>query len=236
MTHGPLTIFVHFPRQIFEVYAQKYAVSVQHLSDDTHGNPDKHVRLLGRKPTPQARLRQGPFLSWHGFEAICRDFNIAPAATPTGSRASRHLHPLANRRQRQRHSSGSNRQRRGVLEDHQRSPRTSPGPPAAAVTPQRGSGPRVFFSQTRGNGLLSGVQARIAFVSACTHGSVVASFPSDGSWSGNNGGDGRGSNGRVGDSSVPDSAGSAGRSEMISGSKAAAYWRVSHSTPHRGAV
>ncbi|CAM9154519.1 unnamed protein product, partial [Hapterophycus canaliculatus] len=208
---------------IFAVYAKRHTESLQQLNDDVSGNADKHTWLHGRKTAPQVCLRQGPPLSWGGFEAICRDFNIAPVVTQTDSSASRHLHPLASGRHNQRQTS-KNHQSRDGLQNHQRSPRTNPSP-ATTTTPRHDSSPRLLFSQTRGSGLLSGMQARIAFVSAYTHGSVVASFPDHGDGSGHHGGGGRGSNDGGGDSSVPDNAGTTGRGEMGSGSRDAAYWR-----------
>ncbi|CAM9984921.1 unnamed protein product, partial [Scytosiphon promiscuus] len=208
-------------RQVFAVYAEKHADLLQLPSDDAQGNPGKHVRLHGQKTTPRAHLRRHVVLSWRGFEAICHDFDIAPGAIPKASPAPRHLDPLTNRRHQDHRGSTKNNQGNNIAQDPQRSPRTTPGAPAAATTPRNASAPQVFCSQTYGGGLISRLQARIAFVSARTHGSVIASFPSDGRGSGSGGG------GNGGDNclKVSDDAGSAGRNEMIPGTKDAAYWR-----------
>lgn len=145
---------------------------------------------------------------------------------PTGSPASRHLLPLANHQQHNRHSITKNNQRQDVVQDHRRSPRTLFGASAATVTPRHGSTPRLLCSPICGSGLVSGMQARIAFVSACTYGSVVASFPKDRNRSGSDGRGGRGSSGGLGDLGFSDDAEQAQRDATISGSKGAAYWRV----------
>ncbi|CAM9356453.1 unnamed protein product [Ectocarpus sp. 8 AP-2014] len=176
--------------RIFDVYCRKHALPAKKCSDDGHGTTGKHVWLQGRKATPGAYNRQGPFLSWPGFESVCHDFSITTAVTvsPAANRShlpsqnSHHDHSTTKHHAQFRSTSPDHR--------HHRSPRINPAAPAATVMPRPSSPPpRMLLGDTATafGGLLSRLQARIAFVSACTHGSVVASFPDpDGTSGGNN--------------------------------------------------
>lgn len=106
------------------------------------------MKLQGREVRLQVFLRHGPFLSWSGFEAMCNDFKIA-AVTPTAlPQAHAVLVP----------ASSSSQQ----LE-----------PPTPSPTVQEDLR---YWTPAEGY-LLNAAQARIAFVSACTNRSMVASFP-----------------------------------------------------------
>ncbi|CAM9277733.1 unnamed protein product, partial [Pylaiella littoralis] len=179
---------------IFSAYTEKYTVEVSTCLDDK-----MRVRLQGRKVTPQVYLRQGPFLSWSGFEAVCQDFSIATttaaigvmsrtkAAGVTGSASSPHHHHHNNNNNNINSINHSRHSTQGALpSDHQRPPRTSPSFLAVkgACRPDSDT-TGVLSTQTPSGSLLSGVQACIAFVSACTQGFAVASFPSDDGGSGN---------------------------------------------------
>lgn len=109
---------------------------------------DKHVWLLGRKVTLKFFLNHGPFLSWSGFETACNKFKIA-AASATAFPQLNEVVQMPELSDRRPVSHGS-------------SPTTLAGD--IDWTPRDGY-------------LLSAAQARIAFVSACTPGPVVASFP-----------------------------------------------------------
>lgn len=229
-----------------------------------HTCPDdtNHVWLNGRKVAPGAYHRQGSFLSWSGFEAVCQDFSIvttttialgamtrANIAAAAGS-VSPHQPPLTNHHH---HNSSSNdtnnnfnrhQSSRGSLpSDPKRPPRTSLTSPAVKAT-RRPDSPatasrRILSTRMSSGGLLSEVQACIAFVSACTHGSAVASFPND---------DGRGGSGNSAPRGgtvkrVPYQLPRGGRAEegeeRINDNQDEAYWRVSLLlvyTPQRGSV
>lgn len=101
--------------------------------------------------TLQDFLRRGPFLSWSGFEAICDDFNIAAAVTTTS-----HHHAT-------------------VTSSMPRSP--SSQRPSEILPKTRVENTEWVVAE---GFLLNTFQATIAFTSACTHGSVVASFPEGG--------------------------------------------------------
>ncbi|CAB1108314.1 unnamed protein product [Ectocarpus sp. CCAP 1310/34] len=177
-------------KEIFDVYCRKNAQPAKKCSDDGHGTTGKHVWLQGRKATPRAFNRQGPFLSWPGFESVCHDFNITTAATV--SPAADLSHPPAQNNHHDRSNTTHHAQFRSTSPDNHRhrSPKTNAAAPAATVVPRTSSPPpRMLLGDTATavGGLLSRLQARIAFVSACTHGSVVASFPDpDGTSVGNN--------------------------------------------------
>ncbi|CAM9663336.1 unnamed protein product [Ectocarpus sp. 6 AP-2014] len=176
--------------RIFDVYCRKHAQPATKCSDDGHGTTGEHVWLQGRKVTPRAYLRQGPFLSWPGFESVCHDFSITTAATV--SPAADRPHSPAQHNHHDRSITEHHAQFRSTSPDHHRhrSPRTNPAAPAATVMPRSSAPPpRMLLRDTATavGGLLSRLQARIAFVSACTHESVVASFPDpDGTSGGNN--------------------------------------------------
>ncbi|CAM9268006.1 unnamed protein product [Ectocarpus sp. 12 AP-2014] len=186
--------------RIFDVYRRKHAQPAKKCSDDVHGTTGKHAWLRGREATPRASNRRGAFLSWSGFEAVCHDFSITTAATV--SPAADRSHPPAQHNHHDHSITTHHAQFRSTSPDHHRhrSPRTIPAAPAATVIPRPSSPPpRMLLGETATavGGLLSRLQARIAFVSACTHGSVVASFPDpDGPSGGNdvvvNGGHGGG--------------------------------------------
>lgn len=107
--------------------------------------------------TLQHFLRHGPFLSWSGFEAICDDFKIAAAVAAAAAPSHHHHNHVAVASNVPR--SRSDQQTRDI-------------PPKIRVE-------NAECVVTEGF-LLNTVQARIAFTSACTHGSVVASFPEGG--------------------------------------------------------
>lgn len=158
------------PAQIFVAYTTKYGTPVQDWSDKS-----KDVSVQGRKAIPPTHVRQGPFLSWAGFEAVCQDFNIitAPSSSATDP-SSTHLRPLAHH-----HPSHQYFVRDTPLGHHEPS---KPSTPASASKPTRQPDPPVKVSLvgTPTRGLLSRVQASIVFMSACVHGPVVASFPAGG--------------------------------------------------------
>lgn len=127
---------------------------------------------------PQAHLRhQGPFLTWAAYEAVCQDFHIiiAPTSSVAGP-TSPHPHPLGNPHHTHQPVRGN------PLDQHQRQPsKASPRASASKAARQPDDSPtRAFSAETPINGLLSRVQACIAFVCACTRRSSVASFPNDG--------------------------------------------------------
>lgn len=103
--------------------------------------------------TLQDFLRRGPFLSWSGFEAICDDFNIAAAVSTTFP----HHHHAT------------------VTSSMPRSP--SSQRPSEISPNTRAENAEWVVAE---GFLLNTFQATIAFTSACTHGSVVASFPEGG--------------------------------------------------------
>lgn len=226
----------HIPcPQIFSAYTEKYTIEVSTCLDDK-----MRVWLQGRKVTPQVYLRQGPFLSWSGFEAVCQDFSIATttaaigvmsrtkAAGVTGSASSPHHHHHNNNNSNINSINHSRHSTQGALpSDHQRPPRTSPAFLAVkgACRPDSDT-TGVLSTQTPSGSLLSGVQACIAFVSACTQEFAVASFPSD---------DGGSGNSDAGDGSVKklpsqiycgDSTDKGGK-RTSDNEDDAAYWRVS---------
>lgn len=152
--------------QIFHAYSKQYANSAQ---DCLEGN--KSLPLQRRKAMPQKHLRQDSFLSWAGFEAVCQDFHIITAAVSTVvGPASPNSCPQADHHHRHQPS-------RGAPLDHNPPSKASPGASASKTTNQPASHTRIFSVETPSSGLLSEVQGCIAFVSACTHRPVVASFP-----------------------------------------------------------
>lgn len=202
--------------QIFLAYAEKYTSPAQAFVDSKG-----HERTHGRKTTRHSFPRKGASLSWPGFEAACQDFNIVPTATvkpslATTAAAFHHRGLTQDTPRRQHHP-------RNTSLDHQRAPRTSPAPSASKTGSRRPDSPtRMLSVETSTSGLLSEVQACIAFLSACTLGSAVASFPCDngsGVFSGDKAE--RVSNGLS-------RGGSAAEDEKISGDEnGSAYWRVS---------
>lgn len=193
-----LYIGAFFPSvQIFFAYTQQYAKSAKDWLEDS-----KRLSVQGRKSMPQAHLRQDPCLSWAGFEAVCQDFHII--ATPVSSivgPASRHPRPQAN-----------------PHPTHQ--PKAGPGGSASKTTRYPDSPTRVFSVEAPSSGLLSAVQICIAFVSACTHRSMVASFPNDGQSDGIASGD----NARR--DNTP-RGGSAEEKRLSCAEEDAAFWQVS---------
>lgn len=117
------------------------------------GNDDgKHVTWLRRQEeaTPfEVPRHDGTPLSWSGFKAICEDFKIAAATPSSPPNALGHT------------------------------PRTAVD--RRLVTFASSSTTRPNFNDWDPGDwyLLDVAQARIAFVSACTHWSVVASFPEE---------------------------------------------------------
>lgn len=197
-----------FRSQIFLAYTEKYASPAQAFVDGMG-----HERTHGRKTAPHSFPRKGALLSWAGFEAACQDFNIVPIATVKPSVATTaatvHHRALAQQNHRRQHHP------RNTSLDHQRAPKTTPVPSASKTDSQ-------LDSPTTTSGLLSGVQACIAFLSACTLGSVVASFPND---------NGIGGFGGERAKRAPHGfsrGGSAAEDERICGDEnGSAYWRVS---------
>lgn len=154
--------------QIFFAYVKQNAKPAQTSSEDGKG-------LSGRAAVPQSHLRQGPLLSWAGFEAICQVFHIttSPISTAVGPDP-RHPPPPAH------HHHAHHQPIRGApLSNHPLS-KAKPGAPGSKMTRQPDSPTRGFSGETPSRGLLSGAQVCIAFVSACSHSSMVASFPNDG--------------------------------------------------------
>ena len=134
---------------------------------------------------PQTNLRQGPFLAWAGFEAVCRDFHITTTPIPPamGSPNSRHPQPS--------HDHAHHEPDRGAPLGHQPPSKAKPGASSSKMTRQPDCpASRLSPAETPSGGVLSRVQACIAFVSACTERFMVASFPnggkSDGVFSGDN--------------------------------------------------
>lgn len=161
--------YCQFVAQIFFEYTKKFARPAQDCLEES-----KNLLVRGRKAMPQSLHIQGPFLSWAGFQAVCQDFDITTAATSSlEAPASRHSRPLANRFHQ------THQPVRGAPLGHQKSPKASPGASASKTTCQPGSS-MVLSVETPSSDLLSGVQACIAFFSACTHRSQVASFPNGG--------------------------------------------------------
>lgn len=169
LSHTPQR--AHFPSgQIFFAYTKRYANSAQGWSED-----GKNLSVQGRKAMPQAHHRQGPFLSWAGFEAVCQDFHItATPSSPVVDHSSRHPRALAD------HHHAHHHPLRVISLDHQPPTKASPGASAPKATRQQDSPTRASSGETPSRGLLSGVQVCIGFVSACTQGSMVASFPNGG--------------------------------------------------------
>lgn len=210
----------YFPSsQIFFAYTKKYVKSAQDWSAIS-----KVLSVQGRKVMPQAYLHQGPFLSWAGFEAVCQDFHIiiTPVSSVAGS-DSPHPRTLGNHHQTRQHI---RQQNRGSSPDRPKPPIASPDASASKTTHDPDSPNRAFSVETLGRGLLSEVQACIAFVSACTHRSMVASFP--------NGGNSdlivSGEDAKIGRTSRGSSAEERGNESRTE--EDAAYWRVSYVFQH----
>lgn len=144
------------PNQVFSAYAKKYAVTPE-KSDNTQKLESTHGR--GEPLQLQTSSRFGPCLSWTGFEGLCSDFQIAAVTTIASTvstsadavtvvPAARTAYPLSR--------SSSHR----AVE------------PLAPLSLANGRG---YWSPMEGYAI-SAVQTRVAFLSACTHNSVVASF------------------------------------------------------------
>ena len=201
------------------MYTKKHTIPAQGCVDN-----NGHETAHRRKAAPHSPPRKGSFLSWSGFEAVCQDFNIVATASvkpsaATNAAVDRQCTQAHHNHRRQHHP-------RSAPPGHQRSPRASPASSASRAECPLESPKRMISVETTTSGLLSGVQACIAFLSSCTHGSVVASFPNDGKGTGGFSGDrakrvpGRSSRG-----------GSAAGDERKWGDEGGpAYWRVSGST------
>lgn len=172
-----------------------------------------HLSMQGRTAMPQTYLQQGHFLSWAGFEAVCQDFHItnAPISSAVGP-DSRHPPLLANY---------DHAHVRGTSLNHQLPSKAKPGAFSSKTIRQPDPSARVFSGETPSRGLLSGVQVCIAFVSACTHRSLVASFPNDGKSDGVVSGE-NGSRRRMSRGSLATE-----KERMSCAEEDAAYWRVS---------
>lgn len=109
----------------------------------------ERVWLQGRPVSVQEFSRCGPFLSWSGFEEICRDFKIA-----TG---------ISSRKP-----------------SSARTPRDLPSQRPAGCQPSKAAPAQTRYWEPAEGYLLSAAQTLVAFVSASTHGTVVACFPEGG--------------------------------------------------------
>lgn len=117
---------------------------------NTNHNNSNTVWCQGRPVTLKLFLSQGPYLAWSGFEALCNDFKVAKTTSRTTS--SRLIGAAAQ----ENHP------------DHSR-PFETPTQPDREQNAIAAAAAESF--------LLTEVEARVAFLCACTHKSVVASFP-----------------------------------------------------------
>lgn len=129
---------------------------VRKCIDDSKPIRLRSQEVVAARPSEPPPRHHGGLLSWSGFMAMCRDFKIATSSPPPS--------PNKNTKMVRAHRSSVDQQRLVTF---------SSSPQAATRRPH-------FNDWKPGDGcLLDVAQARIAFVSACTHGSVVAAFPEE---------------------------------------------------------
>lgn len=142
---------MHAP-QIFAAFVKRYAVSAPKCSntDNADIGTDNSVWRQGHLRNVRRFPACRPLLSWAGFEAVCYHFKLA-------KRGSANTIYSADR---------------------------GPAQQASCRSPSaEESGLQLGESESAaraGEGLLlTGIQILVAFICACTHGSVLASFPDD---------------------------------------------------------
>lgn len=136
--------------QIFAACVERYAISSTKCppTDDGDNVTDNSVWCQSRLSNFQRFLACRPLLSWSGFEVVCHHFKLAKRGS--ASTINPRGKDPAQQAQCRSPSTSEHRLQAGESE------------PAARATE---------------GFLLTGVQTLIAFFCACTHGSVVASFP-----------------------------------------------------------
>lgn len=149
-------------QQIFTAYTEKHGFVVPPGKCD---DDSKHVWLRRQeeaaiRPSELPPRHHGALLlSWSGFMAVCTDFKIATTTDPP-------LPPPPSGSKLDRTPPASAKQQRLV---------TFASSSQAATTHR----PNINDWKPVDGYLLDVAQARVAFVSARTHGSVVASFPEE---------------------------------------------------------
>lgn len=148
-----------YPVQIFTAFVERYTVSTAYpfSADDGGGNECDNAACSRLPPVNFRRYRsRGPLLSWAGFEAVCHHFAIAKSDSGSNEISNRGVNkvPLTHHHQ-----------------DARRAPTDT-----SIHRPQEGELAALAIV-TAEDVWLTEVQIMVVFLCACTHGSVVASFP-----------------------------------------------------------